>query len=71
LTVVWGVQAVVTKDANDVDDMANRACKFAVRQGLATPGERILIIAGVPFGTPGATNMLRLAFIASDGFKAE
>jgi pyruvate kinase len=71
LTVVWGVQAVVTKDANDVDDMANRACKFSVRQGLAGPGERILIIAGVPFGTPGATNMLRLAFIASDGFRAE
>lgn len=71
LTVVWGVQAVVTKDANDVDDMANRACKFTVRQGLAAPGERILIIAGVPFGTPGATNMLRLAFIGSDGFRAE
>ncbi len=71
LTLVWGVQAVVTKDANDVDDMANRACKFAVRQGLAAPGERILIIAGVPFGTPGATNMLRLAFIGSDGFRAE
>src|SRR5208282_713776 len=71
LTVVWGVQAVVTKDANDVDDMANRACKFAVRQGLAEKGERILIIAGVPFGTPGATNMLRLAFIGENGFRAE
>jgi pyruvate kinase len=71
LTPVWGVRAVVTKDANDMDDMANRACKFAVRQGLAAPGERILIIAGVPFGTPGATNMLRLAFVGTDGFRAE
>ncbi len=72
LTVVWGVKAVVTKDANDVDDMANRACKFAVRQGMAEKGERILIIAGVPFGTPGATNMLRLAFIGeNDGFRAQ
>ena len=71
LTAVWGVDAVVTKDADDVDDMADRACKFAVRQGLAAPGDRILIIAGVPFGTPGATNMLRLAFIADDGKRAE
>jgi len=71
LTAVWGVESAVTKDANDVDDMANRACKFAVRQGLAGPGDRILIIAGVPFGTPGATNMLRLAFIGEDGLKAE
>ena len=53
LTAVWGVESVITKDAKDVDDMANRACKFAVRQGLAAVGDRILIIAGVPFGTPG------------------
>jgi pyruvate kinase len=71
LTVAWGVQSVVTKDANDVDDMANRACKFSVRQGLAAPGDRILIIAGVPFGNPGATNMVRLAFIGADGLRAE
>ncbi len=70
LTLVWGVQAVVTKDAHDVDDMANRACKFAVRQGFAAPAERIVIIAGVPFGTPGATNMVRLAFIDAEGFRA-
>jgi pyruvate kinase len=71
LTLAWGVEAVVTKDAHDVDDMANRACKFALRQCLAAQGERILIIAGVPFGAPGATNMLRLAFIGEDGFRAE
>ena len=71
LAPVWGVEAVITKDANDMDDMANRACKFAVRQGLAAPGDRILIIAGVPFGTPGATNTLRLAFIAEDGLHAQ
>jgi pyruvate kinase len=73
LTVVWGVESVVTKDADDVGDMANRACKFAVRRDFAAPGDRILIIAGVPFGTPGATNMVRLAFIGAhaDGFHAE
>ncbi len=71
LTVVWGAQAAVTKDANDVDDMANRACKFAVRQDFARPGDRIVIIAGVPFGNPGATNMVRIAFIAEDGLRAQ
>jgi pyruvate kinase len=71
LTVAWGVQSVVTKDANDVDDMADRACKFSARQGLAAPGDRILIIAGVPFGSPGGTNMIRLAFVGVDGLRAE
>jgi pyruvate kinase len=65
-----GVESVITKDAHDIDDMANRACKFAVRQCLAKPGDRILIIAGMPFGTPGATNMLRLAFVGEDGLHA-
>jgi hypothetical protein len=28
-------------------------------------GERIIIIAGVPFGTPGATNNLRIASVSA------
>jgi len=62
LALVWGVHAIVTKDADDVDDMAKRACKFANRAGFSHSGDRIVIVAGVPFGTPGATNMVRLAF---------
>jgi pyruvate kinase len=71
LTLVWGTESAVTRDAHDVDDMANRACKFAVRRHFAEPGDRIVIIAGVPFGTPGATNMVRIAFIAEDGLRAQ
>ena len=66
LTLVWGVHAVVTKDAHDVDDMVKRACKFAGREGFAKPQERIIIVAGVPFGTPGATNMVRIAVLDAD-----
>lgn len=66
LTLVWGVHAVVTKDASDNDDMASRACKFAVREKFAKLGDRIIVVAGVPFGTPGATNMVRIAFIAKE-----
>ena len=65
LCLVWGVHSITTKDANDIDDMALRACKFAHREDFAKDGERIIIVAGVPFGTPGATNMVRIAFIDS------
>lgn len=64
LVLAWGVHAVVTEDAHDIDDMAVRACQWAKREGLAGAGERILIVAGVPFGTPGATNMIRVAFVS-------
>ena len=66
LSIVWGVHAVVTKDANDLDDMAKRAAKFANREGFSKQGDRIIIVAGVPFGTPGATNMLRIAFCGNE-----
>ncbi len=46
--------------------MAKRACKFANREGFSVEGERVIIVAGVPFGTPGATNMLRITFTGSE-----
>jgi pyruvate kinase len=63
LALVWGVHALVTEDAHDIADMAKRACKNANIEGFAETGDRIIIVAGVPFGTPGATNMVRIAYI--------
>jgi pyruvate kinase len=67
LSVVWGMHCVVTSDATDLDDMVNRACRIVASEDLAKPGDRIIISAGVPLGTPGATNMLRIAYISEDG----
>ena len=67
LSLVWGLHCVVTEDAHNIDEMVDRACSIACREGFAAPGQRIIITAGVPFGTPGATNLLRIAFIGPDG----
>ncbi len=67
LALVWGVHALVTEDAKNVDDMAERACRNSFTEGFAAVGERIIVVAGVPFGSPGATNMVRIAFIGPDG----
>ncbi len=63
LALVWGVHAVVAEDAKNVDDMADRACRIAGTEGFGASGDRVIIVAGVPFGTPGATNMVRIAFV--------
>ncbi len=63
LTLVWGVHSVVTEDARDVDDMVEKARYWARTTGVAEPGSAIVVTAGVPFGTPGATNLLRLAWV--------
>jgi len=67
LAIVWGLHCVVTHDAYDLDDMVDRACRIAHDEGCAKPGDRVIITAGVPLRTPGATNMLRIAFVSSDG----
>src|SRR5476651_1108556 len=66
LSLVWGVHCVVADDAHDQDDMVQRACRLAFKDGFAKAGQRVIIVAGVPLGTPGATNMLRIAFVGSD-----
>lgn len=61
LALSWGMHAVVTKDCTSFDEMVDIACRVALETGMAEPRERIVITAGVPFGTPGATNILRVA----------
>jgi pyruvate kinase len=60
LALVWGVRPVVSRDAADVDDMVTLATNAVNKLCPDTPERAIAIVAGMPFGSPGATNMLRL-----------
>ena len=66
LAVVWGIHSVIAEDARDQDDMVERACRLAFKEGFAKPGQRIIVVAGVPLGTPGATNFMRIAFVGAE-----
>ncbi len=61
LALAWGVHSVHTDDASSFSGMVERASILAAREGFARSGESIVIMAGVPFGTPGATNTLHVA----------
>ena len=63
LSLAWGLHCVLTEDAHDLDDVVERAAQIAESEGFAKTGERIVITAGVPLGTPGSTNLLRVAFV--------
>src|ERR1700728_1155458 len=66
LSAVWGVHCVVAGDAKDLDDMVSRAGSIAFRDGFARAGQRIIIVAGVPLGAPGTTNMVRIASVGPE-----
>jgi pyruvate kinase len=61
LTLVWGLEPRVGTEPQSLEGVTEEACALAARLGLAEPGQRVLIVAGTPFGAPGAANLLRLA----------
>ncbi len=63
LTLSFGVHAVHTADVANLAEMVQKAVQIALKDGIAEVGQRVVITAGVPFGTPGNTNVLRLAWI--------
>jgi len=63
LAVLWGAHCVHTSDVKSFSDMVQKAVRIAHRERIAEIGQRVVITAGVPFGTPGATNILRIAWI--------
>lgn len=67
LALVWGVRAVCVRDAENVEDMVEKARAACVRLGLYSPGRAIVVVAGIPFGVPGSTNLMRLVCDQPDG----
>jgi pyruvate kinase len=60
LSIVWGVLPHLTDDIADTDEMVSKANQVIMERGLLEPGARFVITAGVPFGTRGTTNMIRV-----------
>lgn len=63
LALVWGVHSVKTKDLTSFTEMVERAVMIALREDFANKGDKLVVTAGVPFGTPGATNILRITWV--------
>ncbi|MHA1598448.1 MAG: pyruvate kinase, partial [Alphaproteobacteria bacterium] len=63
LAIAWGVHSLRTPDLTSFTEMVNIAVDAAAKQEFAVKGDAIVVTAGVPFGTPGATNILRIAWV--------
>ncbi len=61
LCLVWGVYPLVTADAHSMSEAVAKSLRLAGQEGLAGPAQEIVVIAGMPFGTSGTTNALRIA----------
>jgi pyruvate kinase len=66
LGLLWGVHAVHTRDVSSFEEMVEKAKRMALRQELAKGGDRVIIMAGIPFGTAGSTNVLHVVRLIGD-----
>jgi pyruvate kinase len=63
LALLWGNHSVVSTEITTYDEMVEHAKSHAIEEGFASTGDRIVIIAGIPFGRQGSTNNVRVARI--------
>ena len=66
LGLTWGLHAVQTRDVAGFEEMVAKAKRMALRHKVGAAGDRLVLVAGVPFGVPGSTNVLHVARIAGD-----
>ncbi len=66
LGLQWGAHAVHTRDVSSFEEMVGKARRMALRHHIALPGERMVIMAGVPFKTVGSTNVIHVVRLAGD-----
>ena len=64
--LVWGVHAVVTRDITGFEEMVEKAKRMALRSKLAKGGDPLVLIAGVPFSTPGTTNVVHVVRLTGE-----
>jgi pyruvate kinase len=60
LVLAWGIHSIMGEDAKDFEDMVTKAGRYAKAEEIAVSGDALVVTAGHPFGTPGATNVLRV-----------
>ncbi len=70
LTVAWGLRPRVSTETGTVEEMVAAAVKGCRAEGMVREGEAVIVTAGVPFGTPGTTNLLRLVWPSTDAVAA-
>ncbi len=64
LALVWGVHPVpFGAQLDNVSDMISHAIAVAVEKKIARENDKVVVIAGLPFGRSGSTNLLHVATV--------
>ncbi len=63
LTLVWGVNPIVTQRVKTTDEILELAVDASLKYGHVDHGDVVVITAGVPVGEAGTTNLMKVHVI--------
>ena len=66
VALLWGAHPVATRDIGSFEEMIGKGKRMALRHGFGGAGSKLVVMAGVPFGVPGATNLLHVVTLTGD-----
>ena len=64
--LLWGAHAVATKDIGSFEEMIAKGKRMALRHGFGEAGSKLVVMAGVPFGAAGSTNLVHVVTLTGD-----
>ena len=67
MALVWGVIPILVPEFNTIDEMISVTVRAAHDKKLVHRGDTLVIIAGVPFGVAGQTNLLKVHRVGEAG----
>jgi len=63
MALLWGAQAYLVWEVKNTDDMVRQVDSALINRGVCRQGDLVVVVAGTPPSTPGATNTIRVHHI--------
>jgi len=66
VALLWGAHPVTIKEIFSFEEMIAKGKRMALRHGFGGAGSKVVVMAGVPFGASGSTNLLHVVTLTGD-----
>ena len=66
MALLWGAHPVTIREIGSFEEMIAKGKRMALRHGFGGAGSKLVVMAGVPFGSTGSTNLLHIVTVAGD-----
>ena len=65
MQLFWGVEPILGPYSANTDEMIDLSLKCALGHGCVADGDSVVVTAGVPIGTPGSTNLIKVVTVGN------